>query len=322
MRLAFAGTPEFARVALAALHAAGFDIPLVLTQPDRPSGRGQQLQPSAVKAWSVAQGLSVIQPQGLRLDGRYATDAHTARAALQSVQPDVMVVAAYGLILPEWTLALPRLGCLNIHASLLPRWRGAAPIHRSIEAGDACTGITVMQMDSGLDTGPMLLAEPMDIADSDTTGSLHDRLASLGGRLIVEALELAACGGLHVTAQPTDGVTYAKKVDKAEAAVEWHLDAATIARRIRAFNPAPGAVARLRGEVVKLWHAQALPAAQPTVGPGVVTGATAAGISVACGTGAVMLTELQRPGGKRLNAAQFLQGQSLQVGEQFDLGTP
>jgi methionyl-tRNA formyltransferase len=321
MRLAFAGTPEFARVALAALHAAGFDISLVLTQPDRPSGRGQQLQPSAVKAWSVAKGLAVIQPHGLRLDGRYATDAHTARAALQSVQPDVMVVAAYGLILPEWTLALPRLGCLNIHASLLPRWRGAAPIHRSIEAGDACTGITVMQMDSGLDTGPMLLAEPMDIADSDTTGSLHDRLAPLGGRLIVEALELAACGGLHATAQPTDGVTYAKKVDKAEAAVDWHLDAATIARRIRAFNPAPGAVAWLRGEVVKLWHAQALPATQPAVNPGTVTGASAAGLCVACGTGAVMLTELQRPGGKRLNAAQFLQGQSLQVGEQFDLGT-
>lgn len=320
MKLAFAGTPEFARVALTALHAAGFDIALVLTQPDRPAGRGQQLQPSAVKSWSVAQGLAVIQPQGLRLDGRYAADAHTALAALQSVQPDVMVVAAYGLILPEWALALPRLGCLNIHASLLPRWRGAAPIHRSIEAGDARTGITVMQMDSGLDTGPMLLAEPMDIGDGDTTGSLHDRLAPLGGRLIVEALELAACGGLQATPQPTDGVTYAKKVDKAEAAVDWHLDADTIARRIRAFNPAPGAVARLRGEVVKLWNAQALPAAQPAVAPGVVTSASAAGISVACGTGAVMLSELQRPGGKRLNAAQFLQGQSVQVGEQFDLG--
>jgi methionyl-tRNA formyltransferase len=167
----------------------------------------------------------------------------------------------------------------------------------------------------------MLLAEPMDIADSDTTGSLHDRLASLGGRLIVEALELAACGGLHATAQPTDGVTYAKKVDKAEAAVDWHLDADTITRRIRAFNPAPGAVARLRGEVVKLWHAQALQAAQPAVKPGTVTDASAAGLCVACGTGAVMLTELQRPGGKRLNSAQFLQGQSVQVGEQFDLGT-
>ena len=319
MRLAFAGTPEFARVALAALHAAGFDIPLVLTQPDRPAGRGQQLQPSAVKAWSVAHGLAVIQPQGLRLDGRHAADANAAREALQASRPDVMVVAAYGLILAEWVLALPRLGCLNIHASLLPRWRGAAPIHRAIEAGDACTGITVMQMDAGLDTGAMLLAEPMDIADGDTTGSLHDRLAVLGGRLIVEALELAACGGLHATAQPTDGVTYAKKVDKAEAAVDWTLDADTVARRIRAFNPAPGVVARLRGEAVKLWHARALPVAEPNAKPGAVIGVSADGIVVACGSGAVQLSELQRPGGKRLNAAQFLQGRALQVGERFDL---
>jgi methionyl-tRNA formyltransferase len=322
MRLAFAGTPEFARVALAALQAAGFDIPLVLTQPDRPAGRGQQLQPSAVKAWSAVHRLAVIQPPGLRLDGRYATDAQTAREALQAVQPDVMVVAAYGLILPGWVLALPRLGCLNIHASLLPRWRGAAPIHRAIEAGDARTGITVMQMDAGLDTGAMLLSETMDIADGDTTGSLHDRLAVLGGRLIVEALELAACGGLHATAQPTEGVTYAKKVDKAEAAVDWRLDADTVARRIRAFNPAPGAVARLRGEAIKLWQAQALSAdapEAPEATPGTVIGASADGITVACGSGAVRLSELQRPGGKRLNAAQFLQGQPLQVGERFDL---
>ncbi len=318
MRLAFAGTPEFARVALAALHAAGFDIPLVLTQPDRPAGRGQQLHPSAVKAWSVSQGLAVIQPQGLRLDGRYPADANAAREALQATRPDVMVVAAYGLILPEWVLSLPRLGCLNIHASLLPRWRGAAPIHRAIEAGDTRTGITVIQMDAGLDTGAMLLAEPMDIAAGDTTGSLHDRLAELGGRLIVEALELAACGGLRATEQPADGVTYAKKVEKAEAAVEWNLDADTIARRIRAFNPAPGAVARLRGEAVKLWYAREIPAAQQQAKPGAVIAVSVDGIGVACGSGAVLLTELQRPGGKRLTAAQFLQGQALQVGEQFD----
>ncbi|OYT98070.1 MAG: methionyl-tRNA formyltransferase [Burkholderiales bacterium PBB1] len=320
MRLAFAGTPEFARVALAALHAAGFNIPLVLTQPDRPAGRGQQLQPSAVKTWSVAHGLPVIQPQGLRLDGRYAVDAQLAHEALQAVQPDVMVVAAYGLILPEWVLALPRLGCLNIHASLLPRWRGAAPIHRAIEAGDARTGITVMQMDTGLDTGAMLLAEPMDIADNDTTGSLHDRLAVLGGRLIVEALELAACGGLIATAQPTEGVTYARKVDKAEAAVDWTRDADIIARRIRAFNPAPGAVARLRGEAIKLWQAQAVSAGGSEATAGTVIGASGDGITVACGSAAVRLSELQRPGGKRLNAAQFLQGQALQVGDRFDLG--
>ena len=320
MRLAFAGTPEFARVALASLHAAGFDIPLVLTQPDRPAGRGQQLQPSAVKAWSVMQGLPVIQPQGLRLDGRHATDANAAHEALLQARIDVMVVAAYGLILPDWVLTMPRLGCLNIHASLLPRWRGAAPIHRAIEAGDVRTGITVMQMDAGLDTGAMLLAEPLDIADDDTTGSLHDRLAVLGGRLIVEALELAACGGLHVTAQPADGVTYAKKVEKAEAAVDWLLDADVIARRIRAFNPAPGAVARLRGEAVKLWRARAVSVAGPQGSPGEVISASADGIVVACGSGAVCLTELQRPGGKRLNAAQFLQGQALQVGDRLEPG--
>lgn len=319
MRLAFAGTPEFARVALAGLHAAGFEIALVLTQPDRPAGRGQQLQPSAVKAWAVAQALPVIQPQGLRLDGRHAADAQAAREALQACQPDVMVVAAYGLILPEWVLSLPRLGCLNIHASLLPRWRGAAPIHRAIEAGDARTGITVMQMDAGLDTGAMLLAESLDIAESDTTGSLHDRLAVLGGRLIVEALAQAERGVLHATPQPTDGVTYAKKIDKAEAAVDWRQDAGAVARRIRAFNPAPGAVARLRGESVKLWQAQAVPLGMPDGVPGTVVRATAEGIVVACGSDGVSLSALQRPGGKRLSAAQFLQGQGLQVGEQFEL---
>jgi methionyl-tRNA formyltransferase len=318
MRLAFAGTPEFARVALAALHAAGFEIPLVLTQPDRPAGRGQHLQPSAVKAWAVAQGLTVIQPQGLRLDGRHAADAQAAREVLQACQPDVMVVAAYGLILPDWVLTLPRLGCLNIHASLLPRWRGAAPIHRAIEAGDAHTGITVMQMDAGLDTGAMLLAESVAIADTDTTGSLHDRLAVLGGRLIVEALAQAARGTLQATPQPADGVTYAKKIDKAEAAVDWRCDADTVARRIRAFNPAPGAVARWRGEAIKLWLAQPVSGAVAEA-PGTVVNVTADGIVVACGRGAVRLTELQRPGGKRLQAAQFLQGQALQVGERFEL---
>lgn len=318
MRLAFAGTPEFARVALAALHAAGFDIPLVLTQPDRPAGRGQHLQPSAVKAWAVAQGLTVIQPQGLRLDGRHAADAQAAREALQACQPDVMVVAAYGLILPDWVLTLPRLGCLNIHASLLPRWRGAAPIHRAIEAGDAYTGITVMQMDAGLDTGAMLLAESVAIADTDTTGSLHDRLAELGGRLIVEALAQATRGALQATPQPADGVTYAKKIDKAEAAVDWHCDADTVARRIRAFNPAPGAVARWRGEAIKLWLAQPVSGVAAAEAPGTVVAVATDGIVVACGRGAVRLTELQRPGGKRLPAAQFLQGQALQVGERFE----
>lgn len=323
MRLAFAGTPEFARVALSALHQAGFEIALVLTQPDRPAGRGQRLQPSAVKAWAVEQRLTVIQPPGLRLDGRYAGDAAAARDALEAARIDAMVVAAYGLILPEWVLALPRLGCLNIHASLLPRWRGAAPIHRAIEAGDARTGITVMQMDAGLDTGPMLLAESLDIRDDDTTGSLHDRVAVLGGRLIVEALELAACGGLRPTPQPADGVTYAKKIDKAEAPVDWSADAARVARHIRALNPAPGAVASWRGDAVKLWNARAVAVGVGVEAraPGTVIHVSDDGLAVACGAGAVLLTELQRPGGKRLTAAQFLQGQSLKVGERFEVAT-
>ncbi|MFM9916149.1 MAG: methionyl-tRNA formyltransferase [Rhizobacter sp.] len=320
MRVAFAGTPEFARVALVALHQAGFEIALVLTQPDRPAGRGQQLQPSAVKAWAVERGMTVIQPQGLRLDGRHIEDASAAFGALQAARIDVMVVAAYGLILPEWVLAVPRLGCLNIHASLLPRWRGAAPIHRAIEAGDTLTGITVMQMDAGLDTGPMLLTAPLDIRSDDTTGSLHDRLAVLGGQLIVEALQLAARGGLRATAQPMDGITYATKVDKSEALVDWSGEATRVAQRIRAFNPAPGAVTQWRGAPLKLWHALAVTLVDGARQvPGEVVAVSAEGITVACGSGAVCLTELQRPGGKRLTADQFLQGHAVLVGDRFGI---
>src|SRR5436190_19458491 len=247
MRVAFAGTPEFAQVALARLHGAGFTIPLVLTQPDRPAGRGMKLQASPVKAFALEHGLPVAQPRSLRLDGKFPDDAQAARQALLDARPDVLVVAAYGLILPQWVLDLPPRGCLNIHASLLPRWRGAAPIHRAIEAGDSVTGITIMQMDAGLDTGDMLLGEKLRIAPDDTTASLHDRLAALGGRLIVEALELAACGGLVATPQPTDGVTYARKVEKTEAAVDWTQPADVIERRIRAFDPFPGVSAELGG---------------------------------------------------------------------------
>ena len=225
MNVIFAGTPEFAAVALRSLLRAGFRVPLVLTQPDRPAGRGMKLQPSAVKQVALEHGLPVCQPRSLKLDGRYHEDAAEAQAALQRAVADggatVMVVAAYGLILPQWVLSLPRLGCLNIHASLLPRWRGAAPIHRAIEAGDAETGITLMQMDAGLDTGDMLLVERLPIAPQDTTGTLHDRLALLGGRLVVEALELAACGGLKPVPQPAEGVTYAHKLEKAEALLDW-----------------------------------------------------------------------------------------------------
>src|SRR6218665_1781973 len=204
MKVIFAGTPDFARVALERLLAAGFTVPLVLTQPDRPAGRGMKLQASPVKQCALQHGIAVAQPLSLRLDGKHPADAAAARAALEAPRPDAMVVAAYGLILPQWVLDLPRLGCLNIPASLLPRWRGAAPIHRAIEAGDAETGVTIMQMDAGLDTGDMLLVERLRIAAGDTTGSLHDKLALLGGRLIVEALEIAACGGLTRTPQPTE----------------------------------------------------------------------------------------------------------------------
>jgi methionyl-tRNA formyltransferase len=305
LRVAFAGTPEFAAVALKAIHAAGHTVSLVLTQPDRPAGRGMKLTPSPVKQLALAHGLTVSQPQGLRLDGRYATDAAAARAALEATAPDVMVVAAYGLILPKWVLTLPRIGCLNIHASLLPRWRGAAPIHRAIEAGDAETGITIMQMDEGLDTGAMLAIEREPIRPDDTTGSLHDRLAALGAAMVVQALAMAGQGRLSGTPQPEAGVTYAHKIDKAEASIDWTLPAAVIERRVRAFNPFPGASFACMDEVVKLWRARALPG--PTGAPGRVVPADGDRLVVACGEGALELLELQRPGGKRQPTAAFVQ---------------
>jgi len=230
MRVIFAGTPEFARVALEQLQAAGHQIPLVLTQPDRPAGRGMKLQASPVKQWALDQNIPVAQPKSLRLDGKYPEDAEAARTAIEAAQADVMVVAAYGLILPQWALDAPRLGCLNIHASLLPRWRGAAPIHRAIQAGDAQTGVAIMQMDAGLDTGDMLLVEAVPIVHSgsapDTTATLHDKLAALGGRMIVQALALAEAGTLAPIQQPDQGISYAHKIEKAEAAVDWRQRAA------------------------------------------------------------------------------------------------
>lgn len=313
MRVVYAGTPEFARVALERLHAAGFEIPLVLTQPDRPAGRGMKLQASPVKQFAQEHGIAVAQPRSLRLDGKYPDDAASARAALEAARPDVIVVAAYGLILPQWVLELPRLGCLNIHASLLPRWRGAAPIHRAIEAGDDETGVTIMQMDAGLDTGDMLLVERLPILAKDSTASLHDKLALLGGRLIVEALEIAACGGLTRTPQAAEGVTYAHKIEKREAAVDWAQPAVVIERRIRAFDPFPGAATVWQGEAIKLWRGQAVPASSSGKAPGTVLLADAEGIAVQCGEGVLNLTELQRAGGKRLSAADFLRGFALPV---------
>ncbi|MDP3138354.1 MAG: methionyl-tRNA formyltransferase, partial [Burkholderiaceae bacterium] len=315
----FAGTPEFSRVALERLHAAGFDIPLVLTQPDRPAGRGMKLQASPVKQLALEHGIPVAQPRGLRLDGKYPEDAAAAREALGAARADAMVVAAYGLILPQWTLDAARLGAFNIHASLLPRWRGAAPIHRAIEAGDAHTGVTIMQMDAGLDTGDMLLVEQLPIGADDTTGSLHDKLAALGGRLMVEALERAACGGLLPVPQPAGGLSYAAKVDKAEAAIDWSQPAQQIARRVRAFDPAPGAFTRLDGEVLKVWRCRVDEGTQAGAAPpGTVLAADAQGIAVACGQGVLRLLQLQRAGGKRLEAADFLRGFGTMAHRRFE----
>ena len=315
MTIAFAGTPEFAKVALAGLQHAGFRIGLVLTQPDRPAGRGLKLQAAPVKAFAQQQGWPVIQPRGLRLDGQFPNDAVLARAALAAIRPDVLVVAAYGLILPQWVLDFPRLGCINIHASLLPRWRGAAPIHRAIEAGDARTGITIMQMDAGLDTGAVLLCESIAIDPGATTASLHDQLAPLGGRLIVEALEVAACGCAAPRAQAEVGVTYAHKIDKREAAIDWGGSAEVIERRLRAFDPFPGATAVLGGETIKCWRGVPTPGAGQ---PGEILRVDDSGVWVACGEGVLRLTELQRSGGKRLAAAQFLQGRPLSAGMVFE----
>ena len=305
MRLAFAGTPEFARVALARLHAAGHELVLVLSQPDRPAGRGLKLAPSPVKAFALAHGLAFAQPRGLRLDGKFADDAAAARAALVGAAPDVMIVAAYGLILPPWMLALPRHGCLNIHASLLPRWRGAAPIQRAIEAGDDVTGVTIMQMDAGLDTGPMLQAETVEIGADDTAGTLQARLAALGGELIVQTLGALAKAPLIGTPQPEIGATYASKIDKREALIDWRAPAGEIERRLRAFDPAPGARSVLAGETITCWRG----AVRPGGGrPGEVVGSDDGALTVACGDGCLALLELQRAGGRRMTAAALLRG--------------
>ncbi|MBU2409726.1 MAG: methionyl-tRNA formyltransferase [Gammaproteobacteria bacterium] len=316
MKVVFAGTPEFSRVALQAIDSADHDIVGVLTQPDRPSGRGMKLQPSPVKQLAERRGWPVFQPRSLRLDGKYPDDAAGARSALESAQADVMVVAAYGLILPQWVLDLPRLGCLNIHASLLPRWRGAAPIHRAIEAGDRETGITIMQMDAGLDTGAMLLREAVPIGD-DTTAQLHDRLAELGGRLIVRALSDAGAGTLRPTPQPDEGVTYAHKVEKHEAQLDWAQDAEIIVRRVRAFDPFPGVSSHLDGESLKIWAARAEPSAGTAEAPGTVTTVGPAGVRVAALNSSVLITELQRAGGKRLAAGDFLRGFDVKPGQVF-----
>ncbi|MDD2926033.1 methionyl-tRNA formyltransferase [Rhodoferax sp.] len=318
MSLVFAGTPEFAAVALARLLDAGHEVSLVLTQPDRPAGRGLKLQASPVKQLALQRGLAVAQPRSLRLDGNYAADAQAAKDALLAAHADAMVVAAYGLILPQWVLDVPRHGCFNIHASLLPRWRGAAPIHRAIEAGDAQTGVTIMQMDAGLDTGDMLSAQSLPILDSDTTGSLHDKLAALGGTLMVRTLAQLQQGALAPVPQPAEGVTYAAKIDKQEAMIDWSQSASVITRRVRAFNPFPGASTLLAGEPLKIWAAQigeGLPSAAQVCGQ--IMAVAHEYIAVSAMNSVVNITALQRPGGKRLAVADFLRGFDVQPGQQL-----
>ncbi|MFT3848595.1 MAG: methionyl-tRNA formyltransferase [Propionivibrio sp.] len=305
MRLIFAGTPAFAARALDAIVAAGHEVALVLTQPDRPAGRGMALQASPVKERALAAGIDVFQPPTLR-------DA-TAQERIRAVDADAMVVAAYGLILPQSVLDLPRFGCINIHASLLPRWRGAAPIQRAILAGDAETGVCIMQMEAGLDTGPVLVSGKLPIADDDTASTLHDKLAGLGAGLIVDALArlpLVPCP------QPAAGVTYAAKIEKGEAPLDWRLPAIQLTRQVRAFNPFPGALASFQGNAVKVWRARVSDAEGS---PGAILAADRNGIVVACGEGALRLVELQKAGGKRLPAAQFLAGMPLAAGAAFDL---
>jgi len=311
LRVAFAGTPDFARAALEAIVAAGFTVVGVLTQPDRPAGRGLRAQPSPVKAWALAHGLAVDQPQSLR--------AEAAQASLAALAPDVMVVAAYGLMLPQAVLDLPRSGCLNIHASLLPRWRGAAPIHRAIEAGDPQSGITIMRMDAGLDTGPILAVHPEPIAPTDTTGTLHDRLARLGASAIVTALNRLQAGErLDGDPQPQQGVTYANKIRRDEAQIDWREPADVIARRVCAFDPFPVATFQLGGEALKVWRAYG-DVRGNFAAPGTVLRAGPDGLEIACGSGRLSVFELQRAGGRRLPVGRFLQGYPMASGTLLDL---
>jgi methionyl-tRNA formyltransferase len=330
MKIIFAGTPEFAATALAALYDAGFEIVLVLTQPDRPAGRGMQLQASAVKQFAIAHQIPVAQPASLRLDGQYAAQAEATHTLLHETVHDVMVVAAYGLILPSSVLKIAPLGCINIHASLLPRWRGAAPIHRAIEAGDAVTGISIMQMDAGLDTGPVLAMQALPITGDDTTGTLHDRLACLGGAMIVETLRplsdpllLSKSKQVPAQSQATDGVTYAAKIRKNEATLNFSESAAVVARKVRAWNPFPGAIAHFETTPIKFWHAVDMPeragARSAAIAAGTILAAdTEQGILVACGQGStasvLQVTTLQRPGGKKMASEDFIQGFMLEGG--------
>ena len=339
MRIVYAGTPEFAVPALAALLGSRHDVVGVLTQPDRPKGRGQQIALSPVKQAAQTHGVPVSQPQTLKNEDD--------RAVLVAWKPDVIVVVAYGIILPKAVLALPRLGCVNIHASLLPRWRGAAPIQRAILAGDRETGVTIMLMDSGLDTGPILLEHRVAIDPTETAGTLHDRLAAIGAPALLRALDGLESGAIHAEPQPAEGMTYASKIDKAEAVVDWRLSAEEVVRKVRAFDPWPVAESRLDGEQLRIYAAHVAPivsvaplasiarsapaapiapmaSAAPedarqdaAVIPGTIVAISENGVIVSCGHGSVALTEIQRPGRRRISARDFANTQQL-VGRRFE----
>jgi methionyl-tRNA formyltransferase len=305
LRLGFAGTPTFSVPALDALARSEHFVRAVFTKPDRPAGRGRHVQVSPVKQRALELGLPVLEPATF--------NSAEALNALQALDLDALVVVAYGLILPPPALAAPRLGCYNIHASLLPRWRGAAPIQRALLAGDRVTGVTIMRMEAGLDTGPVLAVRAVDIEDGDTGGTLHDRLAGVGARLLCETLEALARGSVSETPQPAAGVTYAQKISKAEAEIDWHIDAAEVLRKVRAFNPAPVAQTRWGAEQLRIWEAQLAPAAaaREKMVPGTVTATAPSGIEVACGDGALRITRLQLAGRKPVTAAELLNSQRL-----------
>lgn len=306
MRIIFAGTPAFAAAALAALLDAGHEVVHVLTQPDRAAGRGLKPQASAVKQLALARQIPLSQP---------ATLKNTALTAqLADLNAEVMVVAAYGLMIPQFLLQLPPRGCLNIHASLLPRWRGAAPIQRAILAGDRETGVTIMQMDAGLDTGAMLLAQAVPIADDDTAQTLHDKLAVTGAQLLLRTLQEQP----QPVAQDGACASYAAKISRAEAHIDWTRPAVEIDRLIRAFNPAPGAYTTWNGQVLKIWRAEPVAAAASGTAAGAVVRADGDGVVVATGAGAIRLLELQRAGGKRLTPRQFLAGTPIDAGTRFE----
>ncbi|EEO28409.1 methionyl-tRNA formyltransferase [Oxalobacter paraformigenes] len=313
MKIVFAGTPEFASTALNALVRAGHQIGLVLTQPDRPSGRGMKLQASAVKKLAVSEGIPVEQPVSLRLDGRHGEEAKKVYERIARIEPDVMVVVAYGLILPKVFLELPKYGCLNIHASLLPRWRGAAPIQRAIEAGDEKTGVSIMQMEEGLDTGPVLLKETVAIEKDDNASRLHDKLADLGSRLILSALNQLAENSARFTVQDEDAAIYAAKIRKEEATVNFTFSATEIVNKIRAFDPFPGCIAKYRNIPIKIWKAENA-GSYPGTKAGQIVSVNESGIVVGCVEDSVRILELQKPGGKRLSAAEFIKGFSFENG--------